>query len=210
MPKDSTDSLVGAVYDRALFVESTKYARSQTAPTADSPLPGDRHLCRPMRFEEGMNLAHRQGNSFLGFFPGEDAHLGLWREHRALHGDGVWVRGNLVRENQDRVLATMDEIACHGEDEVRVGFEHPGHKLVGGLQCDLGPLRNQRRTPALPECARVLGVAHLRTPADGLRQHCCGDASGCALQKTPYKGAANAETHHGELVDPQMIHHAEL
>jgi hypothetical protein len=26
--------LVGAVYDRALFLESTKYARSQTAPTA--------------------------------------------------------------------------------------------------------------------------------------------------------------------------------
>ena len=31
---------VGAVYDRALFLESTKYARSQTAPTADSSLLG--------------------------------------------------------------------------------------------------------------------------------------------------------------------------
>jgi hypothetical protein len=39
-----------------------------------------------MRLEEGMNLAHRQGNSLLGFFPGEHAHLGLWREHRVLHG----------------------------------------------------------------------------------------------------------------------------
>src|SRR5215831_15093532 len=27
--------IVGAVYDRALFLESTKYARSQTAPTRD-------------------------------------------------------------------------------------------------------------------------------------------------------------------------------
>src|SRR6266516_6613930 len=33
-----------------------------------------RALSRPMRLEEGMNLAHRQGNSLLGFFPGEDAH----------------------------------------------------------------------------------------------------------------------------------------
>jgi hypothetical protein len=31
---------VGAVYDRALFLESTKYARSQTAPTANAPLLG--------------------------------------------------------------------------------------------------------------------------------------------------------------------------
>jgi hypothetical protein len=29
---------VGAVYDRAPFLESTKHARSQTAPTGDSPL----------------------------------------------------------------------------------------------------------------------------------------------------------------------------
>jgi len=27
---------VGAVYDRALFLESTKYARSQTAPTDEN------------------------------------------------------------------------------------------------------------------------------------------------------------------------------
>jgi hypothetical protein len=31
---------VGAVYDRAPFLESTKYARSQTAPTANAPLFG--------------------------------------------------------------------------------------------------------------------------------------------------------------------------
>src|SRR6476661_2080835 len=77
-------------------------------------------LSGPMRLEEGMNLAHRQGDSLFGFFPGEDAHFGLWREHRALHGDGVGVRGDLVRQHQDWVLATAHEIACHGEDEVGV------------------------------------------------------------------------------------------
>ena len=45
-----------------------------------------------------MDLAHRQGNPLLGLFPGEDAHFGFRREHRALHGDGVWVRGDLVRQ----------------------------------------------------------------------------------------------------------------
>ena len=42
-----------------------------------------------MCFEERMNLAHGQWDSLLGFFPREDAHLGLWREHRALHRDRV-------------------------------------------------------------------------------------------------------------------------
>src|SRR6202023_3624012 len=72
------------------------------------------------------------------------------------------------------------------------------------------PLSNQRRTPALPKCAWVLRVAHLRTPAHGLRQHGCGNTIGCALQETPDEGPANAETHHHELVDAQMIHQAEL
>ena len=115
-----------------------------------------------MRLEEGMNLAHCQGDSLLGFFPREHAHFGLWREHRALDGDGVWVRGNLVRQDQDGVLATPYEIAGHGEDEVGIGFEHPGYKLVGRLQRDLGPLSDQRRTPVLPKCAGVFRVAQDR------------------------------------------------
>ncbi len=47
-----------------------------------------------------MNLTHRQRDSVLGFFPREHAHFGLWREHRALHGDGVGVRRDLVRQDQ--------------------------------------------------------------------------------------------------------------
>jgi hypothetical protein len=42
---------VGAVHDRAPFLESTKYARSQTAPTGNSPLLGQ------APHEEGIALA---------------------------------------------------------------------------------------------------------------------------------------------------------
>src|SRR5678815_4357637 len=108
-----------------------------------------------MRLEEGMNLAHGQWYSLLGLLPREDAHFALRREHRALHGDGQWVRGDVVRQDQYRVLATPNEIAGHGEEEVGVGFEHPGHELIGRLHRDLGSLRNQRRTPGLPERAWV-------------------------------------------------------
>ena len=96
-----------------------------------------------------MGLAHCQRNPLFGLFPGEDAHFGIRREHRALHGGGVGVRRDIVRQDQDRVLATTHEIACHGEDEVGIGFEHLGHKLVGRLQRNLGPLRVNQRGPQL-------------------------------------------------------------
>src|SRR5215831_20726438 len=76
---------------------------------------------RPMRPQEGPYLAHCQGNPLLGLFPGEHAHFGLRREHRGLHGDGVWVGRDIVRQDQYRRLAIAHEIARHGEDEVGVG-----------------------------------------------------------------------------------------
>ena len=73
-----------------------------------------------MRPEEGTYLAHRQGNPLLGLLPREHAHFGLRREHRGLHGDGVRMRRDIVRQDQDGRLALTHEIACHGEDEVGV------------------------------------------------------------------------------------------
>src|SRR5438128_12629095 len=62
-----------------------------------SPEQGFRRcLARPMRLEEGMDLAHRQGNPLFGFFPGEHAHFGFRRDHRALHGDGVRMARGIV------------------------------------------------------------------------------------------------------------------
>src|SRR5205823_411055 len=52
--------------------------------------------------------------------------------------------------------------------------------------------------------------AHLRTPTHGLRQHSRDNTIGRTLQETPYERAADAETHHHELVDAQMIHQSEL
>src|SRR6202167_4727266 len=93
--------------------------------TLGRPLEPCRNCCLSglMRFEEGMNLAHREWDSLLRFFPREQAHFGLGREHGALHGDGVRVRGDLVGQDQDWVLATTHEIACDGEEEVGIGCE---------------------------------------------------------------------------------------
>jgi hypothetical protein len=65
----------------------------------------------PMRLEEGMNLAHRQGNSLLGFLPREHAHLCLRRQYGALHGDGVWVRADLVWQDWITVTPSPADIS---------------------------------------------------------------------------------------------------
>src|SRR6202023_1368060 len=80
--------------------------------------------------EEGMYLAHRQGNPLLGLLPREHAHFGPWREHRGLHGDGVGMPRDIVRQNQYGRLAAAHEIARHGENEVRFGAVHLREKFV--------------------------------------------------------------------------------
>src|SRR5258708_18408775 len=112
-------------------------------------------LGRPMRFEEGVDLAHRQGNPLLRFLPGEHAHFRLRRQHRALHRDRVRMGRGIVRQDQNGCLATAQEIACHGENEVGIGLEHSRHEPVRRRNRDLGPLGSECRTPRPPEDARV-------------------------------------------------------
>jgi hypothetical protein len=64
-----------------------------------------------MRPEEGMYLAHRQGNPLLGFLPRVDAYFGIRREHRSLHGDGVGMRRDIIRQDQyGRLTKTEAEL----------------------------------------------------------------------------------------------------
>src|SRR5439155_16183341 len=86
----------------AILSSSGVARRAMNLSYIPSDATGHRSLSRPMRSEERMNLAHRERNSLLGFFPRENAHFSLWGEHRALHGDGVWVRRDLVGQDQDR------------------------------------------------------------------------------------------------------------
>src|SRR5712691_5604468 len=53
-----------------------------------------------MRPEEIAHLAHRVGNQVLGLLPGVNAYFGLRREAHNLHGHGVWVRRDVVRQDQ--------------------------------------------------------------------------------------------------------------
>ena len=64
-----------------------------------------------MRPDEGTYLAHRQGNPLLGLLPGEDAHFRVWREHRGLHGHGVGMRRDIIRQDQYGRVAIVHEIA---------------------------------------------------------------------------------------------------
>ena len=154
-------------------------------------------------------MAHRQGNPLLGLLPWVHAHFGLRREHRGLHGDGVRMRRDIVRQDQDGRLTLTHEIACHGVDEVRVAAVHLGQKFFDCLHRDLGAALEQLRSPA-GHAAIVHDIGHLRPEPDGLCLHGGDNTIGCPLDEVPDEGATNAETQHHELVDAQVIHQTEL
>src|SRR4051812_2103802 len=77
-------------------------------------------LRRPVRAQERANLADGQRNPLLRLLPREHADLRIRREHRGFHRDGVRMRRDVVRENQDGCLARAHEVARDGEDEVGV------------------------------------------------------------------------------------------
>src|SRR5262245_51311041 len=160
--------------------------------------------------KERTYLSYSERNSFPGLLPREHAHLGVRREHRAFHGNCVWVRRNFVWQHENRVLARAHELARHGEDEVGIGLEHPDHELLGRLHRDIRTLGSDLSGPSLPECTRVVSVAHFRSPAHRLRDDGCRNPIRRALQQTPDEGAANTETHHHELVYAQVIHETQL
>src|SRR6266404_2308123 len=53
-------------------------------------------------------------------------------------------------------------------------------------------------------------VGQLRPESARLRQHSSDDTVGCPLQKVPNQRTADAEAHHHELVDPQVIHQTNM
>src|SRR6516164_6071443 len=69
---------------------------------------------RPVRPEEGTYLAYRQRNSLLRFLPREHAHFGIGCEHRSFHGDGIWMRWDIIGQDQYRRPAIAHEIPRHG------------------------------------------------------------------------------------------------
>jgi hypothetical protein len=77
------------------------------------------------------------------------------------------------------------------------------------LHRDLGPPLHQFRAPAL-HVVVVEQIARLGTRAARLRQHGGDDTVGCALQKIPDEGPADAEAMHHELVDTEVIHQADM
>src|ERR1700730_2323870 len=164
---------------------------------------------RAMCPEEGTYLAHRQRNPLLGLLPREHTHFGVWREHRGLHGDGVRMRRDIIRQDQYGRLAIAHEIACDREDEVGIGAVHLGQIFLDHVHRDLRPALDQFRTPVL-HIVFVEKIAHLRTRSAGLRQHGCDNTIRCPPQEVPDKWAADAEAHHHELIYAQMIHHTEM
>src|SRR5437763_17196726 len=117
-----------------------------------------------MRPEKGTYLAYRQRYPLLGLLPRKHADFGLWREHRGLHRDGVWMRRNIIRQDQYRRLAVAAEIARDGEDETAIGAIHFGQEFIDRLPRDVASSRGPLRAPAL-HVSSVAQVARFRPRA---------------------------------------------
>jgi hypothetical protein len=64
-----------------------------------------------MRSEEGTNLTHCQWYPLFGLLPREHAYFSVRRQHCGLHGDGVRVRRNVIRQDQYRCLTIAHKVA---------------------------------------------------------------------------------------------------
>jgi len=75
---------------------------------------------RTMRPEERAYLAYGERNSFRRLLPRVHADLGLRREHRAFHGNGVWMRRDVIRQDEHgRLLKTLYFVTGEGSWSLR-------------------------------------------------------------------------------------------
>ena len=156
-----------------------------------------------------MDLAHRQGNPLLGLLPREHAHFGVWREHRGLHGDRIRMHRNVIRQDQYGVwqLRTKSRVTVKTKSapvtNMFVIYCSTTSMGMSGRRLTKSGAQPVLLMPYIP-------VGILRPEPDGLRQNARDHAIGCPLQKIPDEWAADAEAHHHELIDAQMIHQTEL
>jgi len=98
------------------------------------------------------------------------------------------------------ILTIAYEVPRHGEDEI--GFSQTYSSQICLFVANaISAAARSALDPMISKTCLDTWVAHLRTPSHGLRQNSRGNPIGRAFQQIPDERAANAETHHGELID---------
>src|SRR4029453_7053742 len=115
----------------------------------------------------------------------------------------------VIRQDQDRRLTTLHEVARHREHEVRVVAKHSVQESGGHFSRDLGTALHQWCGPP-GRLTLVKGVRQLRSEPDRLRWYCGNDAIWRSFYEVPDEGTRNAEAKHHELVDPEVVHQTEV
>src|SRR5215813_10005013 len=159
--------------------------------------------------QEGAGMLDDLADRLLGLLPGEDRGLRVGGEAHNLHRDGEGMRGDVVREDEDRGPAGPHEIARHREDEVGGRAVEVVQVTLDHLHADVGSPSAQGRPPVrdvvVPEDVGVLRPVPAR-----LAQHRGHHTIRCALEQLENERAADAVAQHEELTDAQVVHEAEL
>src|SRR5215467_423816 len=119
------------------------------------------------------------------------------------------MRLGIIRHDKHRRCAPTYEIARHAEDEIIVLVVHFLEESRARLHGDIGPRLTECRRPIL-HVIPIKKVWHFGPKSTRHGWHGSDDTLGRPLQHFPDEGAADAKAEYHELLDPQVIHQADL
>ena len=119
------------------------------------------------------------------------------------------MRGDVIRQHQDRRLAMADHVAGDAVEKVGVHPVEIVQVLVDGGLIHLRMLGHILRRPAIAAVA-VHDVRVFRPEADALTENGSLNPFRHALNQLPGKAAANAVAHDGELFHAQIVEQSQM
>ena len=119
------------------------------------------------------------------------------------------MRRRVVRQNEDRFTAVLDECARHAVEEIRLHAPQAVEILLDRVHRHFRPASAELGQPIVvavpPHDVRIF-----RPMPDRLAKHRGNDAIWRPLQQLPGEAAADAVAHIKEFADAEMVHQPEL
>ena len=119
------------------------------------------------------------------------------------------MRRRVVRQDEDRRAAVLDEVARHAIEEIGLGAPQAVEIFIDRVLRHLGPALLEIGQPVVGAVA-IHDTRVFRPIPDGLVEHRRDDAVGRTLQELAGKAAADAVAHEKEFADAEMVHQPEL
>src|SRR4051812_17555727 len=162
-----------------------------------------------MRLEEGAHPVDCPRLELWRLLPGIDGYLGIRRQRCDIDGCLIWVRRDVVRQDQHRRLVGTHEIARDAVHEVGPHAVKVVQVLLYRFHRHLGPSGAELFGPDI-----LPGIVHevrvLWPVSNRLAKHAGDEALWGTLHELERKWAADAAAHEEELADAEVVHEPQL